>query len=524
MNEQLISILGKENVVTDPDDCLYYSQDVYSSASHVTKAVLRPDNMDELAAAVKAATSAGYAIFPRGGGVSYTSGYLPTVSKSMTIDTTRMNCILDLNVQDMYVTVECGCRWIDLHDALKNTGLRTPFWGTLSGISATVGGSLSQNSIFFGSGHHGSAADSVIGMEIVTAQGEIITTGSGAVEGGSPFFRHYGPDLTGIFTCDAGALAIKGTITLRLMAQTPHKTFGSFNFSSYSQMFEAMAEISRQGLASECFGFDPFLQAQRMKRESLVKDVKALGGVIKASGLKAGVKMALKGRRYMKEVQYSIHVITEHKYDGVADRYMDDIRAIVQDNKGEEIENTIPKVISANPFTPLNNMIGPEGERWSPVHALIPHSKAEKLHNAIDAIYAEEAETIEKYNIGTGYLYTTVGASAVVIEPVFFWPDALMPFHHRHVEKSVLKSMKGFSEDLSARAAVQGLRERLIDLFLSHGAVHFQIGKTYKYKQGLAQNSYQLVESLKDVLDPEGRINPGSLGLCKNDESENDEK
>lgn len=528
MNEQLIAIfdqiLGSDNYITDVEECTYYSQDVYSAAPYVTQAVLRPGNIDELAAAVKEATAAGYALFPRGGGVSYTSGYLPSVEKSMTIDTGRMNRIMEINTNDMYVTVECGCRWVDLYEALKkDTGLRTPFWGTLSGITATVGGSLSQNSIFFGSGHHGTAADSVTSLQLVTADGEVITTGSAAVKGGNPFFRHYGPDLTGLFIGDAGALAIKATITMRLMAQTPHKAFGSFNFASYDHMFAAMAELSRQGLASECFGFDPYLQSQRMKRESLAKDFKALSGVIKASGLKAGVKMALSGRRYMKDVQYSIHVITEHKYDGVADQYMDDIRAIVRENQGEEIENTIPKIISSAPFTPLNNMIGPEGERWSPVHALVPHSVAKSLHDDIEAIYADEATDIEKYNIGRGYLYTTVGTSAVVIEPVFFWPDALMPFHHRHVEQAVLKGIKGYPENLEARAVVKRLRQRLIDLFVEHSAVHLQIGKTYKYKQGLQLASYQLVENFKKQLDPEGLINPGSLGLWPDDEGQNDD-
>lgn len=522
LKDHLVAIVGQDNFITEAGECVYYSQDVYSAAAMLTKGIIRPGNIDELARAVRVATEAGYALFPRGGGVSYTSGYLPTVEKSLTIDSGRMRRILEINREDMYVTVECGCRWIDLYEALKDSGLRTPFWGTLSGITATVGGSLSQNSIFFGSGQYGTAADSVTGMKIVTAQGEVITTGSGAVRGGSPFFRHYGPDLTGIFTGDAGALAVKAHITLRLMAATPHKAFGSFNFQSYEDMFAAMGEISRQGLASECFGFDPFLQGQRMKRESLAKDVKALTGVIKAEGsllggLKEGAKMALAGRSYMKDVQYSIHVITEHKYDGIAGRYMEDIRAIVRENAGEEIENSIPKIISANPFTPLNNMIGPEGERWSPVHALVPHSRAKQLHEAIEAVFDDHRQQIEQYDIGRGYLYTTVGSSAVVIEPVFFWPDELMPFHRRHVEPSVLKSIKGFVVDKAARAAVQNLRESLIDLFLDFGATHFQIGKTYKYREGLEKSSYDLVEKIKGDLDPEGRINPGALGLWPHD-------
>lgn len=525
MTDQLNAILGQENFITDPDECIYFSQDVYCAAPHVTEGIIRPDNIDELASAVKAVTAAGYSLFPRGGGVSYTGGYLPTTGKSITIDMTRMGRILEINAQDMYVTVEAGCRWADLYEALKDTGLRTAFWGTLSGISATVGGSLSQNSIFFGSGHHGSSADSVIGMKLVTASGGIITTGSGAVCGSSPFFRHYGPDLTGIFTSDAGALAVKATITLRLIAATPHKSFGSFNFQNSQGMFAAMAEISRQGLASECFGFDPFLQSQRMKRESLSRDVKALTGVIKAGGsllggLKDGARMALAGRKYMRDVKYSIHVITEHKYDNVAGQYMDDIRAIATAHGGQEIENSIPKIISATPFSPLNNMIGPEGERWAPVHALVPHSRADALHDAIEAVYKENKAVTDRYNIATGYLYTTVGSSAVVIEPVFFWPDKLMPFHHRNVEQSVLKSIRGFPENPAATAAVQDLRQKLVELFLEFGAIHFQIGRTYKYRQGMDAASYGLVTMIKENLDPNGRINPGCLGL---NEEKNDD-
>lgn len=56
-------------------------------------------------------------------------------------------------------------RW--LYEALKPSGLRTPYWGTLSGLKATVGGSLSQNSIFWGSGQFGTAAENVLGMEVV---------------------------------------------------------------------------------------------------------------------------------------------------------------------------------------------------------------------------------------------------------------------------------------------------------------------------------------------------------------------
>ena len=57
------------------------------------------------------------------------------------VDTSSLNEILEINQQDMYVRVEAGCTWKALYEVLRPLGLRTPFWGPLSGIHATVGGS-----------------------------------------------------------------------------------------------------------------------------------------------------------------------------------------------------------------------------------------------------------------------------------------------------------------------------------------------------------------------------------------------
>jgi FAD/FMN-containing dehydrogenase len=72
-------------------------------------------------------------------------------------------------------------------------GLRTPFWGTLSGIRATVGGSLSQNALFWGSGQYGTAIDSLLSLEVVLGDGTLVHTGSAAQINSTPFFRHFGP-------------------------------------------------------------------------------------------------------------------------------------------------------------------------------------------------------------------------------------------------------------------------------------------------------------------------------------------
>jgi FAD/FMN-containing dehydrogenase len=516
--EELTNLLGDQYVITEEKECKFYSQDVFMEAENTTKAVIQPGNITELSKAVAAVTNAGYAIFPRGGGMSYTGGYLPSQEKAISLDTSRLNQIVEINHEDMYITVECGCTWAQIHDALKQSDVRTPFWGTLSGLKATVGGGVSQNSLFFGTGLYGSAVESVIGLEVITAKGEMIRTGSASVKGGNVFFRHYGPDLTGIFLGDTGALGIKAKITLKLMKRPKYHEFGSFSFDRYEDMLPAMSEISRKGLASECFGFDPYLQEQRMKRESIAKDIKSLTGVLSAAdnfldAVKKGTKLALAGRGYMKDVLYSFHATSENNSKEVAKSDMDEIRKIAIEAGGKEIENSIPTLINANPFLPLNNMVGPDGERWAPVHGLSPHSRVVKLHDAIRDLFAENIEKIEEYKVGVGYMYVTVGASASLIEPVFFWHDALKELHKDTVDKKYLNSLKGFDENLEIRDFVTGLRKKLILLFKEHAVVHLQIGKSYQYSEGIEENSLNLVKAIKQYTDPDNLINPGSLGL-----------
>lgn len=518
LKDALITAVGADYLIEDEAERRFMSQDVFEESAHMTKAIAAPASTSELADVVKAAVHAGYAVFPRGGGMSYTSGYLPTTDKAITVDMRRMNKVLTVNTEDMYVTVEAGCTWLDLHTALKGTGLRTPYWGTLSGIHATVGGSMSQNSIFFGSGLYGQAVDSVLGFEVVVADGSVITTGSASHTKSSPFMRHYGPDLTGIFTSDAGALGFKATITLRLITQPKEVRHVSVNFPTLDSMFSAATEVSRRGLASESFGFDPVLHKIRMRRESLAKDIKALGNVMKKSGsimgaVKQGAKIALAGRGYMDDVVYAYNFTTEQHSAHGADDTIREIEQVARDAGGEIVENTIPTIVRANPFMPLNNMVGPEGERWLPVHGLVPHSKAVVVTNALNAFFAEHAAKIEKYSVDIGYLFATVGSNISVVELVFFWPDSLMDIQKRTVEKSAQKNFKDFGDRTEARAFVAMLRENSKKIYADAGSIHMQIGKGYPYKETLDPVSFAVVQGLKKSLDPKGLMNPGALGL-----------
>jgi FAD/FMN-containing dehydrogenase len=514
---QLVAVVGDDHVLTDDEDRSFYSQDIYSAADELAAFVVRPGSPEETARTTAAATAAGFSVIARGGGTSYTGGLLPDRPNSVIIDTGRLDRIVEVNVDDMYVVVEVGCTWKDLYLALKPHGVRPPFWGPLSGGTATVGGSLSQNSILHGSALHGASAESVLGLEVVLADGTLVTTGSGSTRGGKPFFRHYGPDLTGLFLGDTGALGIKVRVALRLIRTPPAARFASFEFADRQPFAEAMAEVARSRLVSMCFGMDPTLQRQRMKRTSLAQDVKALKGVVTSArslgkGVKEAVKVAVAGRTFLEEASYSVHYIVEGRDEAEVEGRLAALRKICT-RDGHEVENTLPKVIHGDPFFPMTSAIGPEGERWAPVHGIVPLSEAAPSVAKVEGIIEAHAAEMDRCGVVIGILLSTVATNGFVIEPVFYWPGPRTLYYQRVLEPSYLAKLKDFDSNPEAEALVVQLRKELLEMFSELGAVHLQVGKTYPYRLGRDPNTWKLLEAIKTAVDPKRLMNPRSLGL-----------
>ena len=155
------------------------------------------------------------------------------------------------------MTVEPGVTWKALWEALKPLGLKTRFWGSFSGLHATVAGSMSMHAISHGIG---TSADAAVSMDVISGAGEMLRTGSALSGRAKPFARHYGPDMTGVFTGDCGALGVKARITLSLMKAPPAFAAASFSFDSFEAMHRAFRAAALTGLVEENFGLNEVLQ------------------------------------------------------------------------------------------------------------------------------------------------------------------------------------------------------------------------------------------------------------------------
>lgn len=496
--------------LTDSASLDFYAHDVFERGVEPL-AVVRPHNKQELARAMAAVAASGMVVIPRGGGMSYTGGITSPHPNAVLFDLAAMDRIVSINEADMTVTVEAGCTWAKLYEALKPLGLRTPMWGTLSGLYATVGGGMSQNCIFWGSTRYGMGVNSCVSMDVVLADGTILNTGA-------KFARSYGPDLTGLFCGDTGALGIKAEITLRLVPEAKAHGYASFLFETHAEVMTALATIERAGVATECFGFDPKLNAIRMKRDSLATDARQLVGMMKAQGsvfkaLKEGVKVVAAGRSFLSDAKFSLHILTEGRNQPSADADLAEACVIAKANGGTETDNTIPKIVRANPFVAPNSVLGPQGERWAPVHGLLPHSRAVECYDAIEAFFDTHREEMDALGVHTGTLFSAVGGAGAIIEPCIYWPDARNPWIEHLVEDAHLSKLPPGESNAAAHALMWKLKKGLVDLFFEHGAGHFQIARTYRYLDSLDPAARALLGGLKRQLDPENRMNPGALGL-----------
>lgn len=515
----LTSLLSKElpteTMIRDRGEIEFLSTDVYRTKA-VPAAAVRPSSRQDLLRALQIAFQANAAIVVRGGGASYTDGYLPSRDNTLLIDTALLKQI-DICQSNGYVTVEPGVTWAELKQALDPLGLRTPFWGPFSGLAATVAGSVSQNAISHGSGSYGISAASVLGMEIATSSGEVFQTGAAAT-GTKPFLRNFGPDTTGLFCGDCGTLGVKLTVTLPLIQARNDFEALSFSFPNFAALHAGMTAAAAAGLDDEHFALDAALsQGQIAKEEQAGRKREIALSVLRnarsmTSGLAQLAKMGIAGDRALKELQYACHYIVEGVDNQEARAKAAALRRIL-DEVAQEIPNTVPTVVRGLPFAPLTNVLGPKGERWAPLHGIFAQEDVLPFHVALDAYFDQRRGKMEELGVWTGGMFEMVGSAGFLYEIAIYWPGARSEYHDTVLERDYLESLPAYPDNSETSHFVEEMRNDLVQLYQEHHAAHFQIGKIYPYWTRLDEVSKAMVIAIKNTTDPTGLLNPDALGI-----------
>ena len=207
--DRLGGVLAADRFAVDEATVLGYRHDRSGWApAGRPAAVVFPENAEEVALVLRLAHAQRVPVVIRGAGTGL-SGAATAVDGELVLSTERMNAILELSEQDELAVVQPGVVTGDLDRAAAEHGLcYAPDPGSVD--ICTIGGNIATNAGGLRCAKYGVTRDSVLGLDIVLADGSRISTGRRTVKGVT------GYDLTGLFVGSEGTLGVVVAATVRL--------------------------------------------------------------------------------------------------------------------------------------------------------------------------------------------------------------------------------------------------------------------------------------------------------------------
>lgn len=204
----LRALLPEEGLIAETIRLKPYETDGLSAYRQPPLAVALPETTEQVAAVLRFCHRNGVRVVPRGAGTSLSGGALP-MADAVVVGLMRMNRILDINYPDRCATVQAGVTNIGITNAVSADGF---FYAPdpSSQLACMIGGNVNMNS---GGAHclkYGVTANNLLGLRIVTIEGDIIDIGGAHLDA-----ANY--DWLGLLTGSEGQLAVITEITVRIL-------------------------------------------------------------------------------------------------------------------------------------------------------------------------------------------------------------------------------------------------------------------------------------------------------------------
>ena len=240
LSEQIINelqaIAGKANVSTEKADRICYSYDA-TQQSFLPEVVVHPGSAEEISDILKLANRELIPVFPRGAGSGFSGGSLPTKG-GIVLCTERLDWILQIDEENLIAVVQPGVVTEKFQQAVEKVGLFYPP-DPASLKFSTLGGNVAECAGGPRCVKYGVTKDFIIGLEVVTPTGDIITTGGPTMKG------VVGYDLTKLLCGSEGTLGVITRIVIKLLPLPEAKKTMLVLFASIDGAAQAVSAIIR---------------------------------------------------------------------------------------------------------------------------------------------------------------------------------------------------------------------------------------------------------------------------------------
>jgi len=234
IRERLEEIVGEENVSSLPQDIEEHAIDESPLEPHPPELVVKPANTEEVSEVLKLANEELIPVVAQGSRTGLSGGAHP-IHGGIALSMERMNKILEIDEENLMVTVEPGVLIDDLHNATEEKGLfYPPDPGQESG---TLGGNISTNAGGMRAMKYGVTRDFVNGLEVVLPSGEVLEMGGKNVKDST------GYSLLDLIVGSEGTLGIVTRATLRLVPKPKYTALIYAPFKSTSDAAQAVSNI-----------------------------------------------------------------------------------------------------------------------------------------------------------------------------------------------------------------------------------------------------------------------------------------